>query len=107
MSHKDPTDTEDEVTTPADVPYHESERAFTMQELNTIVNNLEDNKTPGMDNIHNEMLRRMGPEARKGLLRIVNLSWCALPQEWTTSLLMPSTNVRNRTTSPLRTDQLH
>ena len=91
VSRKDPTDTEDVVTIPTDVPYHESERAFTMQELNTIVNNLEDNKTPGMDNIHNEMLRHMGPEARKGLLRIMNLSWCSgtLPQEWTTSLLMP------------------
>ena len=48
---------------------------LSLQELEKAIGTLKDCKSPGPDKITNEMLKHMGPKAKRVLLEIFNKSW--------------------------------
>jgi len=48
---------------------------FTEKELEEAMSSLKPKKSPGPDQITNEMLLNLGPKAKKKLLQIYNESW--------------------------------
>ena len=48
---------------------------FQMKELQAGISTLLLNKAPGPDQITNEMLINMGPQAKKKMLQLMNDSW--------------------------------
>ena len=48
---------------------------LTMSELNSALRNLKFRKTPGPDNLHNEMLKNLGTEGKEVILDFINLTW--------------------------------
>ena len=46
--------------------------AFTQQEMDRAIKNLANRKSPGPDNISNEMIKHLGPKAKKVLLTFIN-----------------------------------
>ena len=57
---------------------------FSLQELEKAIGTLKDCKSPGPDKITNEMIKHLGPKAKKVLLEIFNKSWKSgqVPQTW-------------------------
>ena len=66
-------------------------QSFSTAELNQALGKLRLGKTPGCDEITNEVLRRLGPAGKNALLKIFNLSWHtkAVPNEWKKAKIIP------------------
>ena len=66
-------------------------KPLTLDELNCGIDDLKERKAPGPDSIHNDMLKRMGPQAKKKLLAIFNTSWRTglLPSSWKKATMIP------------------
>ena len=64
---------------------------ISMTELNNAIRKLKKKKSPGPDNITNEMLQHLGNSALKQLLDIFNLSWRQgqVPQCWKEAKMIP------------------
>ena len=62
-----------------------------ISELNSAVRSLKPKKAPGPDGVSNDMLKHLGPIARKMLLEIFNRSWNKglVPEVWKTAHLVP------------------
>ena len=65
--------------------------AFSMAELNAAIRKLKTKKAPGKDGIPNDMIRNLGPTARRKLLLIINQSWNSgkLPDRWREAVIIP------------------
>jgi len=48
---------------------------FTTQELNNAISKLDNNKTPGKDNIYNELIINLTDNSKRKILDFVNASW--------------------------------
>lgn len=64
---------------------------FTMAELNDAIRRLKSKKSPGKDGICNEMIKHLGPTARKKLLELFNQSWKTgiYPLAWKEATIIP------------------
>lgn len=64
---------------------------ITMSELMTAIKKLKKKKSPGPDNITNEMLQHLGSAAIQKLLDIYNMSWTTgqVPQCWREATMIP------------------
>lgn len=64
---------------------------ITMTELQRVIKKLKKKKSPGPDNITNEMLQHLGNTAVQKLLDIFNLSWSEgqVPQCWREATMIP------------------
>jgi ribonuclease HI len=64
---------------------------LSLQELEKAIGTLKDCKSPGPDKITNEMLKHMGPKAKRVLLEIFNKSWKSghVPQAWREAHMVP------------------
>ena len=64
---------------------------FTEKELEDGIRQLKNEKSPGPDHITNELLKHLGPYARKVLLKIFNASWnnASVPQSWRDATMIP------------------
>ena len=64
---------------------------FTMTELNDAIKRLKNKKAPGKDGVCNEMIKHLGPTARKKLLELFNLSWKTgvFPSAWKEAIVIP------------------
>ena len=51
--------------------------AFSMAELEAGLDALSDNKAPGDDGVHNEMLKHLDMAIKQELLAVINLSWAS------------------------------
>ena len=62
-----------------------------ISELNSAIRNLKPKKAPGPDGVSNDVLKHLGPIARKTLLEIFNCSWNKglVPEVWKTAHLVP------------------
>ena len=67
------------------------EEDFTMMELGQALGKLKLKKAPGLDKVHNEMLRELGPIGKEVLLRLINKTWktSKVPKAWKTALITP------------------
>ena len=67
------------------------EEDLSMAELNSALRNLKSRKTPGPDNLHNEMLKNLGPEGKEVILDFINLTWKQgqLPSSWKIATIVP------------------
>ena len=57
---------------------------LTMLELEKYLTQLKNKQAPGPDNISNDMLKHLGPQAKKNLLQLFNASWKTIniPETW-------------------------
>ena len=64
---------------------------FKIEELKTALSCLSLKKAPGPDQITNEMLINMGPQAKKKLLQLINDSWRTgiVPEVWKEATILP------------------
>jgi ribonuclease HI len=64
---------------------------FNLHELERAMRKLAPRKAAGPDNIKNEMLRHLGPQAKKVLLAFINRTWSEgnLPSQWKTAIITP------------------
>ena len=64
---------------------------YNMEELKTALSCLSLKKAPGPDQITNEMLMNMGPQAKKKLLQLINDSWRTgiVPEIWKEATILP------------------
>ena len=64
---------------------------FNTRELNKAIKKLRSRKSPGPDNIHNEMLTHLGSVGKKVVLFLINSSWCkgTLPKAWKLAIIKP------------------
>ena len=64
---------------------------FKIDELRTALSSLQLKKAPGPDQITNEMLINMGPQAKKKLLQLINDSWRTgiVPEIWREATILP------------------
>ena len=69
---------------------------FTIQELRRAISRLKNDKTPGVDNISEEMLKASPAIALNQLLNICNLTLnqCKAPSDWRKALLAKNTQER-------------
>ena len=51
------------------------EQPFNMKELQEVLDDLKTNKSPGPDQITNDMIKQLGKKAKAAMLDIFNLSW--------------------------------
>ncbi|CAG2211109.1 unnamed protein product [Mytilus edulis] len=67
------------------------ETDITMSEMKQSIRKLKEKKSPGPDNITNEMLQHLGNSSLNTLLDIFNLSWRQgqVPQCWKEAIMMP------------------
>ena len=67
------------------------EYKITMPELRKAIKKLKKKKSPGPDNITNEMIQHLGNTALQKLLDIFNLSWNSgqVPQCWKEAIMIP------------------
>ena len=93
-----PPDREQEVTAEAELlrsaataPEEHMSSSLTMRELEAAIQTLKQRKSPGPDGVTNDMLRRLGPVARRVLLKLMNQSWRrgVVPQVWKESRMVP------------------
>ncbi|GFW00860.1 probable RNA-directed DNA polymerase from transposon BS [Trichonephila clavipes] len=72
---------------------------FTMQELNIALSTLDPSKSPGPDNIHDQMISRLSDGGKKSLLEIFNLFWRLgrLPRDWKKALIIPIRKLSKKT----------
>ena len=66
-------------------------KEFLPNEMNDILKNLRDRKSPGPDKVSNEMLKNLGNKAKQKLLDIFNQSWKlgSVPQSWKDANMLP------------------
>ena len=71
---------------------------ISMTELKNAIRKLKKKKSPGPDNISNEMLQHLGNSALKQLLDIFNLSWRQgqVPQCWKGAKMIPVLEKRKK-----------
>ena len=64
---------------------------LTLRELEEALKKMKQKKAPGPDGITNEMLKHLGPGAKRTLLRIYNLSWSTgtVPTIWKEAVIRP------------------
>lgn len=64
---------------------------FTEEELAQAIRRAQLRKSPGPDGITHEMLKHLGPVARRALLEVLNRSWLdgAVPSEWRAATVVP------------------
>ena len=64
---------------------------FSMAELNDAISRLKVKKAPGKDGVCNEMVKHLGPTARKKLLVLFNQSWRTgvFPTAWKDAIIIP------------------
>ena len=64
---------------------------LTLQELEEALKKMKQKKAPGPDGITNEMLKHLGPGAKRTLLRIYNQSWSTgtVPTMWREAVIRP------------------
>ena len=64
---------------------------FTMRELESSLNQLDEKKSTGEDQIENAMLRHLPPTAKKYLLDLFNRMWNEnyFPKDWNSSVIIP------------------
>ena len=81
QKHYQDMDAEDEVM----------KELFTEKELKEGMKQLQKEKSPGPNDITNEMLQQLGPSAKKTLLNIFNASWknASVPQSWRDATMIP------------------
>jgi len=74
-----------------DSTLEESEQEITMQEMERVINEMNNNKAPGQDDIPYEFIRHLGPRAKGMLLHLYRKCWSGegLPTKWRTSTIMP------------------
>ena len=67
------------------------EEDFTLAEMNKCLRKLKPRKSPGPDNIHNEMLIHLGNQGKMILLYFFNLTWKSgkLPLSWKNAVIKP------------------
>lgn len=70
---------------------HQLNQSFKMWELNSIIKNLKNNKSPGPDQIHNEMIKYLPGKTRFQLLEIYNHIWKykVFPDTWREVIIIP------------------
>ena len=76
---------------------------LSMGELGQVIQKLKNRKSPGPDNITNEMLQHLGNSALKVLINIFNLSWKngQVPQCWKEATMVPILKRgKNKTKAP-------
>ena len=73
----------------ASIKYFEDD--LTMNELHSALRKLKSRKTPGPDNLHNEMIKNLGTEGKKVILNFINITWKQgqLPSIWKTATIVP------------------
>ena len=71
---------------------------FNSRELRTAMKKLRSRKSPGPDNIHNEMLTHLGSIGKKVVLFLINSSWCkgTLPKAWKLAIIKPLLKSKER-----------
>ena len=64
---------------------------FILQEMDRAIKLLPNRKSPGPDNISNEMIKHLGPKAKEVLLTFINKTWSEgyLPSQWRTAVITP------------------
>eukprot|EP01059_Diplonema_ambulator_P016259 TRINITY_DN2763_c1_g2_i13.p1 TRINITY_DN2763_c1_g2~~TRINITY_DN2763_c1_g2_i13.p1 ORF type:complete len:1041 (+),score=327.97 TRINITY_DN2763_c1_g2_i13:202-3324(+) len=72
-------------------PCEQGTGAFSMRELRRALNRLKRKKAPGPDGVHAEFLKELGPNARRALLHVINLSWETeqVPTAWRWATIRP------------------
>ena len=67
------------------------ESNFKLSELNSALRKLKARKSPGPDNIHNEMLKHLGSHSKLVILDFINLTWSQgkLPSSWKIATIKP------------------
>ena len=67
------------------------EQPFNMKELQEALDDLKTNKSPGPDQITNDMIKQLGKKAKAAMLDIFNLSWKTghVPQIWREANMIP------------------
>ena len=67
------------------------EQPFNMKELQEVLDDLKTNKSPGPDQITNDMIKQLGKKAKAAMLDIFNLSWKTghVPQIWREANMIP------------------
>ena len=67
------------------------EENFNISELNKALRKLKARKSPGPDNIHNEMLKHLGHTGKSIILDFINLTWAQgkLPSNWKIATIKP------------------
>ena len=65
---------------------------LTLRELEEALKKMKQKKAPGRDEITNEMLKHLGPGAKRTLLRIYNQSWSTgiVPTIWKEAVIRPT-----------------
>ena len=89
-------------------------KPFLPNEMNDVLKNLRDRKSPGPDKISNEMLKNLGDKAKQKLLKIFNQSWKlgSVPQSWKDAHMIPihkkgKTKKDPKKLPPNQSDKLH
>lgn len=64
---------------------------LTLSELNDAIRRLKTRKAPGKDGVCNEMIKHLGPTAKRKLLELFNLSWRkgVFPSAWKEATIAP------------------
>ena len=64
---------------------------LTLRELEEALKKMKQKKAPGSDGITNEMLKHLGPGAKRTLLRFYNQSWSkgTVPTIWKEAVIRP------------------
>ena len=64
---------------------------YNMTELNKALKKLRSRKSPGPDQIHNEILTHLGNTGKKVILQFINLTWLKgeLPKSWKIATIKP------------------
>ena len=67
------------------------EDAFNISELKKAMKKLRTRKSPGPDQIHNEMLTHLGEVGKKVILKVINFTWLKgeLPNAWKIATIKP------------------
>lgn len=89
LQHK--TQVEERATQIENDNNHPLNQPFNMWELNSTIKNLKLNKTPGPDQIHNEMIIHLPERIRMLLLNIYNHIWFhhVFPKTWKEAIIIP------------------
>nr|KAG5712205.1 hypothetical protein BaRGS_014555 [Batillaria attramentaria] len=71
---------------------------LSLAELNDAISRLKTKKAPGKDGICNEMIKHLGPAARRKLLELFNQSWKTgiFPSAWKEATIIPIRNKEER-----------
>ena len=64
---------------------------FTEEELSFALKKIKTRKSPGPDNVHNEMMKHLGTHGKRALLKLMNLSWekSKIPKSWRNAHIVP------------------